>query len=401
MSDTRRRGPDQRSAASPAPGRMRTALARQRPGVVPFAPCYLDLYLQRRFQENLVAGYKARLAGQSRVTFDLAGDNGIRLEARLRAQSVFREPHDWMGLTAGRSRAWAEQTELISEGGKAFWRDVRSGKLTELAPAAPGSTTDNWSAAVPFDSRQDIDALCPLPKAEDWLAGGAYDLMNLMVQRLGGETFMCGAIGTPFWGCYSILGFEGLMTAVAEKPALLEYMLERRTAWCLEYAKVLASVGAHGVWIEECFTGADILSPQQFRRFVMPYTRKIIETLKKLGLIGVYYMCGDVMPQLDAIMEMAPDALAVEEPKKGFTIDIVEVKRRVGDSMALLGNFDAICLLEHGSPAAMEREVRRQIDACARDGGFAMSMGSPMTLTTPPGRLDLLASLTRKWGQSV
>jgi uroporphyrinogen-III decarboxylase len=376
--------------------RMKAALSRLRPDVVPFAPCYLGLYLERRFQENLVAGYRARLAGNARVQFDLAGDNEIRLEARLRAQSVFREPHDWLWLMAGHSRAWAEQTELIAQDGKAVWHDLKSGRLTELAPAAPGSTTDNWSASVQFDSRRDVDALCPLPKAEAWFAGGAYEMMRLMIRRLGGETFMCGALGTPFWGCYSILGFEGLLCAIVEKPALLEYMLERRTAWCLGYAKVLAAVGAHGVWIEECFTGADILSPAQFRRFVMPYTGKLIEALKKLGLIGVYYVCGDVMPQLDAIMEMSPDALAVEESKKGFEINIAEVKRHVGNSMALLGNFDAIYLLEHGSPQAMEREVRRQLDACARDGGFVMSMGSPMTLTTPAERLDLLAVLTRK-----
>jgi len=231
------------------------------------------------------------------------------------------------------------------------------------------------------------------------LAGGAYDLMKLMVKRLGNDTFLCGAVGTPFWACYSALGFEGLLCAIVEKPALLECMLERRAAHCLEYARVLAAVGAHGVWIEECFTGGDILSPQQFRRFVRPYTGRLIKALKELGVIGVYYVCGDVMPRLDAIMEMAPDALAVEESKKGFSIDIAEVRKRVGQTIALLGNFDAIFLLEHGTPKAMENEVRRQMDSCAREGGFAMSMGSPMTLTTPPERLDLLAALTRKWGK--
>jgi uroporphyrinogen-III decarboxylase len=132
---------------------------------------------------------------------------------------------------------------------------------------------------------------------------------------------------------------------------------------------------------------------------VKPYTAQIIAAFKRLGVIGVYYMCGDVMPQLDAVMGMSPEALAVEESKKGFEIDIAEIRRRVGDSTALLGNFDAIHLLEHGSREDMEREVRRQIDACALNGGFAMSMGSPMTLTTPPQRLDLLASLTRQWGR--
>ncbi len=395
--------PDTRSSGR---GRLTTALRRQRPDVVPFAPCYLDLYLRERFYRNYVAAYRARVAECSPLEMSVALDNEVRLEARLKTQAVFKQPHDWMWLGAGRTHAWAAQTELVAEDGKAFWRNTRTRKTEELAPPPPGCTTDNWSPAVAFGSKQDVEALCPAARAEDWLAGGAFEMMKLMTQRLGGETFLCGAIGTPFWGCYSLLGFENLMCALIEKPALLEYLLERRTAWCLEYARTLAAVGApdvggaHGVWVEECYTGADIISPQQFRRFVAPYTKRVLDAFKSLGVIGIYYVCGDVMPQLDAILSMAPEALAVEESKKGFEIDIAEIKHRVGNSLALLGNFDAIYLLEHGAEQALEREVRRQIDACACDGGFAMSMGSPMTLTTPPERLDLLAALTRQWGGS-
>jgi Fic family protein len=50
-----------------------------------------------------------------------------------------------------------------------------------------------------------------------------------------------------------------------------------------------------------------------------------------------------------------------EESKKGFAIDIEEVAERVDGRMALLGNVDAIGLMEHGSDEELRAEIARQL----------------------------------------
>ena len=87
----------------------------------------------------------------------------------------------------------------------------------------------------------------------------------------------------------------------------------------------------------------------------------------------------------------AADALAFEESKKGFVIDLREVRRVVGPARPLLGNLD-VTLLRDGDAGTVRAAVTEQY----RRAGplLAMSCGSPVTLDTPPAKLDLLVEAT-------
>ena len=78
-------------------------------------------------------------------------------------------------------------------------------------------------------------------------------------------------------------------------------------------------------------------------------------------MAAIYYYCGNPAPVWGAILSLPYDALSLEESKKGFRIDIEEVVDRVGGRACVLGNLDAITLLEHGSEEALRAEIGRQI----------------------------------------
>lgn len=117
------------------------------------------------------------------------------------------------------------------------------------------------------------------------------------------------------------------------------------------------------------------------------------------GLASIYYYCGDPTGKWDALLDAGADALALEESKKGFRIDIEDVVERVAGRCAVLGNLDAIDLLEHGSEAELRAEIARQIAAGRRNGGrFVMSLGSPVTPGTPVARVRRYCDLVRDLG---
>jgi len=94
------------------------------------------------------------------------------------------------------------------------------------------------------------------------------------------------------------------------------------------------------------------------------------------------------------------DALAFEESKKSFRIDIEDVVERVRGRFVVFGNLDAIGLLERGSDAELRQEISRQIAAGRRNKGrFAMSLGSPVTPGTPVGRVKLYCELVHELGR--
>ena len=92
------------------------------------------------------------------------------------------------------------------------------------------------------------------------------------------------------------------------------------------------------------------------------------------------------MPRLPHINELSPTVLAVEESKKGFTIDLAKVSGIVGDKVVVFGNLDATQVAKW-SNAELERELQCQLDAARPARGFVFSMGSPFPLDTPRERV--------------
>lgn len=101
------------------------------------------------------------------------------------------------------------------------------------------------------------------------------------------------------------------------------------------------------------------------------------------------------MPRLPALRQLPIDALMVEESKKNFVIDIGEVRAAVGPDLCLMGNIDAYGIIEKATRAELAAEVARQVRVAGSSGAFIVGLGSPLTLGTPPERVDLLIGNTR------
>ena len=97
------------------------------------------------------------------------------------------------------------------------------------------------------------------------------------------------------------------------------------------------------------------------------------------------------------LLEAGADALAFEESKKNFHIDIEEVVSQVDGRCTVLGNLDTIGLLQNGTETDLRDEIARQLIAGQRNGGrFIMSVGSPVTPTTTPERVRLYCDMVRE-----
>jgi uroporphyrinogen-III decarboxylase len=182
------------------------------------------------------------------------------------------------------------------------------------------------------------------------------------------------------------------MVTQHDRPKLLHYMLQRQLAQTQERMAALASVGVHGAYVQEVFTGADMISPRAYDEFVLSYNRPYFQHLSGLGLLPVHYVCGDVIPRLEQMAGCDVAAIAVEESKKNFRIEIEDVVDLVGERVTVFGNIDAVHYGLHVTLEEMAAEVRRQAGIGAKAKGFVVSTGSPFPLDTNPRLLDTLVA---------
>lgn len=312
---------------------------------------------------------------------------------------------DWFSMPLGSATEDRAHASVEERPGGPVSIDSRTGESRPLTRSLPGGwnpygEVESRRPAEPADSIENIDRLLPpldpsKPACSNW--GGRDDLPRALLRRFGRDCCPVGAVSSPLWSCYGLWGFEEMMTRVATQPDLVRYACERYLSYSVHSLGSLASLGVEIIWIEECLT--DQISPEAYARINLPFLRRLVEQIRAAGLKSIYYFCGDPAGKWEHILSAGADALSLEESKKGFVIDIEDVVEMVRGRCVLLGNLDAVGVLQNGTDDQLRSEVARQIDAGRANGGrFIMSLGSPITPGTPVSRVRLYTDLAHDVG---
>jgi hypothetical protein len=330
----------------------------------------------------------------------------IPRQVAWRRQVIERTGQDWFHLPLGCSRTERQNYSIEVRPAGVYRVHGSTGREEHLDEPQIGG----WSAAREIESvhpdrlaetKEEVDERIPTPPALDlaaWEATGRGDLAAAMLAEFGAELYPMWYVAAPLWCCYRLWGFEGMMTFVARRPDLVAYACGRFLAAGIRTVRIGAALGAAGVWVEDCLT--DMIGPTAFEQLNLRYLRPLLEEIRALGLKSIYYFCGSPAGKWEQLCSAGVDALAFEESKKGFLIDIEDVVTRVEGRCTVLGNLDAMSMLGSASEAELRAEIRRQIAAGRRNGSrFIMSIGSPVTPGTPACRVRLYCDLVRELGR--
>ena len=171
-------------------------------------------------------------------------------------------------------------------------------------------------------------------------------------------------------GTFAIPDGDGMLDfsyRIADEPEEVHADAEKMATGAIERNRRLMDAGMDGFILcsDYCFNQGPFLSPQMFGEFVVPYLARIIADIRDKGGYAIKHTDGDIMPILDQLVSTNPHALHSIDPMAG--VDIKEVKRLVGDKVALCGNVNC-ALMQTGT----EEEVVESAEYClthAKPGG--------------------------------
>jgi uroporphyrinogen decarboxylase len=189
-------------------------------------------------------------------------------------------------------------------------------------------------------------------------------------------TILCFDVyGQP--GCWQdasvLFGIEDLIMATYDDPswvhAFLTVLMERK----LHFVDSLK--GAHIDILE--LGGGDasstVISPKIFDAFVGPYDKPIIDRAHAAGQKIVYHTCGGMMPFLERLAALGPDAMETFTPAgMGGDTVLSEAKKRIGDKVCMIGGFDQKEYFTRGTPAQTRAAVRECFEDAGKGGGYIL-----------------------------
>jgi len=171
-----------------------------------------------------------------------------------------------------------------------------------------------------------------------------------------------------------LCGIEKLIMATFDDPRwvheLLTILKERKKT----YTRSLKGARYDILELGGGDASTTVISPYIFDRYVAPYDTELIECAHEAGQRISYHTCGGMMPILEQIADMKPDAMETfTPPDMGGDTDLKEAKKRIGERVCMIGGFDQFHFFTGCSPEKTRREVRRCFEEAGEDGGYILA----------------------------
>jgi uroporphyrinogen decarboxylase len=167
-------------------------------------------------------------------------------------------------------------------------------------------------------------------------------------------------------------------------------LLEHCTAITLQFVDLIAKTGAHMTSNGDSPAGPDLVSPELYRRFALPYERRIVERSHALGLPHILHICGNTDLILEDMLSCGSDGLDLD-----YKTSMRFAHRLMKNRTVFVGNLDPSSVLALGTVAHVEQTTRELLDVFADTPRFILNAGCAIPAATPPENLHAMIRIAR------
>jgi uroporphyrinogen decarboxylase len=239
----------------------------------------------------------------------------------------------------------------------------------------------------PIRSASDVEALRMVdPQAE---LAFTLEAIRMVCRELDGKVPLIGFAGAPFTlASYLIEGsgsrhYMQTKQLMYHQPEAWHGLLDKLASVAAAFLLAQIAAGARAVQLFDSWVGC--LSPDDYRRYVLPYTTQVIESLRNAGAPVIHFGTDTAM-LLDAMREAGSDVIGVD-----WRIPLDEAWRRIGPDVGIQGNLDPVALF-----APLPEIERRVDDILQRAGnrpGHIFNLGHGILPETPVEHVQAVADL--------
>lgn len=243
-------------------------------------------------------------------------------------------------------------------------------------PYVVGTFVDEWGCIF-VNIQAGVHGEVKEPALADWAQADAIrfpeELLTVDVEqvnafcRASDRFVLAGTCPRPFERLQFYRGSANLYTDLGEgRPELLAF-LKRLHEFYLQELELWAHTEVDALHFMDDWGAqrALLISPAMWRWLFRPLYKDYIDLAHSHGKAIFMHSDGYIAPIIGDLVELGLDALNCQL----FTMDIEELGRRYAGKITFWGEIDRQYLLPFGTPAEIDRAVRRVKAALWREGG--------------------------------
>lgn len=235
----------------------------------------------------------------------------------------------------------------------------------------------NWSRSVEFliKDEADLDRLQYLlhdPSAAGLDRFRAYaDKVKRFCADRG--VLVIGHARSPSNAAMGLMGATNMMLATADNRSFVERLLGMLGVWSQRSLELVLDAGVDVVSFSGIYESTAFWSPRDYEGLFVPLVQPLINMSHEAGAKFHYFSDARIMQYLELWRDMGMDVISYCNPPPMGDADLGEIKRRVGDRIAMWGGINAPITIEHGTAGDVRSAVTDAIRAAALGGGLVLA----------------------------
>ena len=239
----------------------------------------------------------------------------------------------------------------------------------------------------PIRSSSDVRALRLVDPHTD--LAFTLEAIRLVCRELDGQVPLIGFAGAPFTlASYLIEGsgsrhYMQTKRLMYHQPDAWHLLLDKLGRVTTAFLRAQITAGAQVVQLFDSWVGC--LSPDDYRTYVLPHTKRVIDGLRDAGA-PVIHFATDTATLLDAMRDLGADVIGVD-----WRIPLDTAWRVIGSDAGIQGNLDPVALF-----APLPEIARRVDDILQRAGsrpGHIFNLGHGILPETPVEHVQAVAEM--------
>lgn len=241
----------------------------------------------------------------------------------------------------------------------------------------------------PVRSRKDVEAIRIITPEEHvpYLMEG----IKLVRKELNGSLPLIGFSGAPFTLASYIIEGGGSKNYVHAKtimygdPDSWHLLMGKITENVIVYLKAQIEAGVEAVQLFDSWAGC--LGPEEYREFVLPYTKKVIDAVS--GPVPFINFSTGTGTYLELIASAGGDVVGLD-----WKVNLDEGWKRVGHDRAVQGNLDPTILFT--TRAEIKKRAKEVLDRAGGRPGHIFNLGHGIIVGTPVDNVKYLIDIVHE-----
>lgn len=221
-----------------------------------------------------------------------------------------------------------------------------------------------------------------------------FDAVKLIRRDLPADIPLLGFAGAPFTLASYVIEGGGSKNYVSTKRMMYcdegawRTLMERLVRSLVRYINAQVDAGCQAIQLFDSWAGC--LSPADYRRYVLPYTKQVVDGVRPDAPV-INFLTGN--PALLPLLREAGGSVFGLD----WRVDLAEGWRTVGHDVAVQGNLDPVSLM--ADLPTLRSRAKAVLDATQRRPGHIFNLGHGVFPEVLPENVKALVEMVHEMGQ--